>query len=170
MSFSTMKKIQSVTVSASTAATMEFTSIPGTFDDLVVKVSVRSSNNGDDALLIRFNGQTTNFSMRRLEGNGSTATSDSNTSSVRAGITNATYTASTFASWEAYIPNYASSNNKSVSLDAVAENNATATYQSLVAGLWSNTAAITSIQLVPLASGASLVQHSTATLYGIKRN
>jgi hypothetical protein len=46
-----------------------------------------------------------------------------------------------------YIPNYAGSSNKSVSIDAVTENNATAAEANLVAGLWSSTAAITSITL-----------------------
>jgi len=45
--------------------------------------------------------------------------------------------------------------------------NATAAIAVLGAGLWSNTAAITSITLFP-ENGTAWVQHSSATLYGIK--
>jgi hypothetical protein len=58
----------------------------------------------------------------------------------------ATATANTFGNTEFYIPNYTSSNYKSFSVDGVTENNATAAF-ALYAGLWSNTAAITSFRL-----------------------
>jgi len=79
-------------------------------------------------------------------------------------IPNATYTANTFASAEIYIPNYTSSNYKSLSVDFVGENNATTSYQYFTAGLFSNTSAITSLVI----DGTdNFVQYSTATLYGI---
>jgi hypothetical protein len=67
---------------------------------------------------------------------------------------------------EIYFPNYASATNKSFSIDSVTENNATLANQFLTAGLWSNTAAITSITL--LAASGNLAYYSTASLYGIK--
>ncbi len=105
--------------------------------------------------------------MRRLDGNGSTATSNNNALSIRAVTNDAIKTASTFGSWEIYIPNYAGSANKSASLDAVSENNATAANANLVAGLWSTTSAITQIDLTSFNS-ANFVQHSSAYLYGVK--
>jgi len=104
-----------------------------------------------------------------LQGSGSAASSNSNTTNIRAVTDEDNATANTFGSWEAYVPNYTLSNNKSVSLDSVMENNATAAEQNLVAGLWSNTAAITSIKLLPL-NGTAFKQYSTATLYGIKNS
>jgi hypothetical protein len=65
-----------------------------------------------------------------------------------------------------YIPNYASSNYKSLSVDAVPEENGTQTYMILSAGLWSSSSAITSLKLVPNI-GPNFVQYSTAYLYGI---
>ena len=82
------------------------------------------------------------------------------------GLEGTGYTASTFGNAELYIPNYTSSNNKSFSADSVTENNATAAYSQLIAGLWSNVTAITSLSLAP--SSGTFVQHSTATLYGVK--
>jgi len=68
-----------------------------------------------------------------------------------------------------YIPNYAGSANKSASSDSVRENNATGSIQlRLVASLWSNAAAITSVKLVP--DYGNFAIYSTATLYGIKNS
>ncbi len=79
------------------------------------------------------------------------------------------FSASTFASTEVYIPNYAGSTNKSYAVDQVQETNGTTAYMNLLAGLWSNTAAITSIKIEGRDTTITMVQHSTATLYGISR-
>ena len=162
----TFIKLSTVTVGASGASTIEFTSIPQTFTDLKLVVSLRTTTVGAEAVLIQFNGLTTNLSGRRLYGDGQNPTSDTLTN-IRFAINTASETANVFSNGEFYIPNYTSANNKSLSIDGVSENNATAAIQSLVAGLWSSTAAITSIKLLGNASG-NFVQYSTATLYGIK--
>jgi hypothetical protein len=148
-------------------SSISFTSIPSTYTDLVLKVSARTTHLSDDAVVIKFNGSSSTYSMRRLDGNGSSASSDNNTTNIR-GVTNdAGKTASTFGSWEIYIPNYAGSTNKSASLDAVSENNATAASAQLVAGLWSTTSAITQIDLTSF-NAANFVIYTTAYLYGVK--
>lgn len=162
-------KIASTTVE-SPQATVTFSSIPQGYTDLKLVMSAR----GDAGAISRsiyatFNGSSTSYSDRYLQGDGSTASSGTNsggTTKVYAGeCTASTATSNTFGNQELYIPNYAGSNNKSTSADAVAETNATTQYMSLVAGLWSNTAAITSITLVP---GTGLfVANSTFTLYGV---
>lgn len=155
---------------SSTTASVTFSSIPSTYTDLVLNVSIRSSS-GTPWLNMRFNGATTNYSGRRLEGNGSTAGSASNSTSgyMTLGIMGGSSdTASTFSSHSIYVPNYASANYKSLSTDGVTENNATAAYANLTANLWSDTAAITSILLIP--EVGSFVQYSTFYLYGIKNS
>lgn len=165
-------KIASVTVSASTAAAMEFTSIPADYTDLVVKFSARFTVGGIlNNILVTFNNNASNYSERLLYGEGSGTPTSSNRSGsdfqwVYGNASSST--ASTFSSGEMYIPNYASSNNKSVSSDSVTENNATANIMAITAGLWADSAAITSIKLNN--NGGSFVQHSTATLYGIKKD
>ena len=67
-----------------------------------------------------------------------------------------------------YIPNYSGSTNKSVSIDAVAENNGTSGFCSFTAGLWSASDAITQITLI--ANGGNMVQHSSVSLYGIRNS
>jgi hypothetical protein len=154
--------------SPSGASTIEFSSIPQTFTDLKLVLSVRSSD-GSGSLRVQPNGLTTNLSSRRLEGSGSGASSTSDASIIFVyAVTLSSYTASVFSNIEIYIPNYAGSTNKSVSADGVMENNATEAYQNLVAGLWSNTAAITSLTLAK--STGTFVQYSSASLYGIKNS
>ena len=53
----TYKPIATVTVGAGGAASIDFTSIPGTYTDLLVLISARSTRSTDyrDELFIRFN-------------------------------------------------------------------------------------------------------------------
>jgi hypothetical protein len=160
----TYVKIATVSVGSGGSATVEFTSIPATYTDLMVKVSARNTSTFY-YYEVRFNTVSTNLSGRYLQGNGTAASSGSFAPYAR--MNDSSSTASTHANSDIYIANYAGSTNKSFSIDSVSENNATEAYQTLNAGLWSNTAAITSIQLVP--SGGNFAQYSTATLYGISK-
>jgi hypothetical protein len=167
----TFIKIQTVTVGAGGAASIDFTSIPQTYTDLKILISSRDAYAGNfDALKMYFNNNTANYSYRLLEGTGA-VTFSGNASSQAFGLAltgnAATSTASVFSNIELYIPNYTSALQKSWSNDGVTENNATASYQYLVAQLWANTAAITSIQLTPY-QPVNFLQYTTATLYGIK--
>jgi hypothetical protein len=167
----TYKLIQTVTVGSGGAASIDFTSIPQTFTDLVIQISSRSNRAAatSDNLEIEFNGVSASLSFRYLSGNGSTATSANGAYGFVGDTTSATATATVFSSHSVYIPNYAGSTNKPHSADSVTENNATEAVQGLVAGLWSNTAAITSLSLFPRI-GSLLLEHSSASLYGIKNS
>lgn len=162
----TYQAIQTVIVGAGGQAAIEFTNIPQIYDDLLIKLSLRCSRASvDTEAYIQFNNSTTGYSSRSLFGDGSTAGS-ANSAFYPMVLTNAANaTASTFSNAEVYISNYRSSSNKSLLTDSVSETNASSVYQYLVAGLWSNSAAINSIRFTP-ATG-SWVQHSTATLYGV---
>ena len=165
--------ISSVTVGAGGASNIDFTSIPSTYTDLVLKVSIRTTDASVvDTVGITFNNNTSNYSYIRIRGNGTNVTSASGSAAanVPTGYATAdTATASTFGNLEFYIPNYAGSTNKSFSSDGVSENNAIESYTGLWAGLWANTAAITSVKLIPI-TGANFKQYSTAYLYGIKNS
>jgi hypothetical protein len=164
----TFELIASSTVGSGGAASIEFTSIPATYTDLCLKLSGRTSSTGSiyEWVYIKFNSSTTGYSYRLLQGNGSSAASYNNTTQYAGDITDGTATASTFGNYEIYIPNYAGSTNKSFSVDAVTENNGTTAVADLVAGLWSNSAAITAVNFTP--RNGSFVQYSTAYLYGVK--
>jgi hypothetical protein len=148
---------------------IEFTSIPSTYTDLVLKFSLRSSTNTATDIFLTYNGTASGYSYRLLQGNGASASSRNGSGSEikdDSGLNLSTYTASTFSSGEAYIPNYAGSTNKSSSHDSTLETNATTSYMTLTAGLLANTAAITSVKIVP--GAGNFVQYSTAYLFGIK--
>lgn len=164
----TFELIQAITVGSGGTLNVEFTSIPSTYTDLALNISARTSRAGtQDDFDISFNGSTSGLSYRRLYGTGSAAGSDSGTRIITGYITADGSTASTFGNVSVYIPNYAGSANKSVSSDGVSETNATAVNMSMVASLWSNTAAITSIKLTP-ATSQTIQQYSSFYLYGVK--
>ena len=169
----TFIKIASATVGSGGASSIDFTSIPSTYTDLLLKVSYRTTDATNTATLIsNFNNDTsTNYNNLFLFGTGSSVGSGSYTSnnSNYHGYGNiSTTTASTFANAEIYIPNYAGSTNKSSSSENVSENNATAANATLGANIWNNTSAINRVTLGVYAQ--NFAQYSTATLYGIKNS
>jgi hypothetical protein len=169
----TMTLIASATAGAGGTSAFDFTSIPSTYTDLLVVYSVRESQAGSMLdLNFYFNNSTSGYSEKMVYGTGSVAATATTSSGLfNWGVgTGSSATANTFASGQFYIPNYAGSNNKSMSGDYVGETNATAANAQLHAGLWSNTAAITSIQIKPQSNSGTLVQYSTAYLYGIKNS
>jgi len=163
--------LEKITVGAAGASSVTFSSIPQTgYTDLVLKMSVRTNRaSTDDLLNFNFNGVSTNQSSRWLQGNGSTASSGTYGSNLYlAWVDAASNTASTFGNAEMYITNYTSANFKSISTDGVLENNGTTAIAGLTAGLWSSTAAITSIAITSVFS-ANFVQGSTFYLYGVAK-
>lgn len=164
----TFELISAVTVGAGGAATISFSSIPGTFTDLCLKMSLRTNYSGTvDDVNVTINGSTASITSLYLQGTGSSTASGS-ISGNRVGIINgATSTANTFANSDLYIPNYAGSTNKSMSFDTVTENNATQAFQELDAILRSNTAAITSLSF-STSLGSLFLQYSSIYLYGVK--
>jgi len=166
----TFVKIATVTVGAGGSAAMDFTSIPSTYTDLIIKMSARVSTGGanNDDTTLKFNNSAASFTGRFLAGTGSTTASSTWGSGWGGYANGSASTASTFANTELYIPNYAGSANKSFSIDAVTENNATQSYTNLTAELWSNTAAINQVTIT--AGSGVFVQYSTATLYGISKS
>ena len=167
----TYSKIATYTVGSGGLASVSFINIPQNYTDLVVKASVRNTRSGAAEAELRWtvNGSALSYSNRLLQGNGTSASSGSySTTFFYSGeIDAATATANTFGNAEIYIPNYTSSNYKSAMADTVSENNATSAYVTATSGLWSNTEPITSINFYYSASGI-WAQYSTFHLYGIK--
>ena len=167
----TFTLISTITVGSGGASSIDFTSIPSTFTDLLVKISSRGTNAAvNPTLVLHLHNDTgaTAYSYRVLQGNGSSSSSFNSIQSFAylGNHSGSTATANTFGNGELYNPNYTSANYKSFSVDSVGENNASTIYAELTANLWSNTAAITKISIIAF-SGANFVQYSTASLYGI---
>jgi len=163
-----MELITSVTVGSGGAASVTLPAtgtIPSTYTDLKVVYSARVTQASIAVgIAFTFNSSTSNFSSKILYGSGSSAVSVSSTR-YAGSVPGSTATASTFSNNEVYIPNYTSSNFKSYSIDSVTENNATESYAYIAAGLWSDTAALTSLTLTP--DNGNFVEGSTFYLYGI---
>jgi len=164
-----MTLVSTVTVGSGGAASIEFTGIAGTGKDLLILISSR--NTGANGLYLTINSDTTasRYTYRALYGTGSATGSinGSNASGEGAYIgepNRNTYTANTFDNTSIYIANYAVSAAKSISVDSVTENNATAADQSINAVSYNQTTAITSL-LLKFGSTNNFVQHSTASLY-----
>lgn len=165
-------KLIAKSVLGSSASSITFSSVPGTYTDLYLVASLRSSQADTVGYAgLRFNGDNgNNYSGRYLNGNGSGGRGSASYTSNRIygqGTGGDSSTTDTFASLEFYIPNYAGSTNKSVSMTNMNETNATAAYMTIVAGLWSNTAAITEVTLVY--PGYNFLTNSSAYLYGITK-
>ena len=148
------------------AASIEFTSIPQTFTDLLVLASTRATTAGTgvQACLINFNSITDDFTYRIMNGNGSTVTQTTG-GGIAFNAPSTGTTANTFGNVSVYIPNYAGATFKSYSTDSVTEHNATEAHQTIISGLWADTAAITSVLFAPTAN--NFIAGSTISLYGI---
>jgi hypothetical protein len=168
-----MQPIYTQTVGATSVATITFNNIPQGFHDLQVAISGRLNNAAaQTGFYIYYNGSNAAvYSDTFIQGAGTSLGSVRETNNVAAFQTQVPATASTantFGNVGIYIPNYTGSNFKSWVTEGVAEHNSTTAYSNLTAGLWRNTAAITSISLTSYGNGDWL-QYSTFTLYGITK-
>lgn len=160
--------ISTVTVGSGGASSIDFNSIPSSYTDLLIKTSLRSNSSAGTGLNIGFNGSTSSFTNKAIQGNGASASSFGTYNRFAGQVNMSTDTTNSFSSNEIYIPNYTNSINKSYFSDGTNETNSATAYMSIIAGLWSDTTAITSISLTSM--NGTFVQYSSATLYGIKKD
>jgi len=166
---STYEPIATSTISGSTA-TVTFSSITGSYTDLVLVIMGGCPSNGDN-LFLRFNSDSgSNYSFTELLGNGSSA------SSARASSITAAYLQSSIGgandlgqNYIANIMNYSNSTTYKTVISRANQNVAGSSYPGTGAyvNLWRNTAAITSV-LVGRTGSGNLLNGSVITLYGIK--
>ena len=167
-----MKLIETKTLTVA-AASIEFTSIPQDGTDLILLLSgrcVAASTLASGALFI--NGIAADTSWRRLSGNGSTTSSGSASGAndfLIGDIPAANATSNTFSNNIVYIPNYTGSQQKSLSSDSVAENNATTGDTNFIAGLCTKTAAVTSLTVRIYGGGSNLAAGTTVSLYKVTK-
>lgn len=162
---------------SSTATSVTFSSIPSTYTDLVLRMSIRDTNTtiiigGGN---VKFNGSSTNiYSVTRLIGDGSTASSTrtSNSASIAFNCAgnNAGMTTNTFSSVEIYISSYTASKNKPIGQFNVTENNSATAGNTEIdawAQLYRDTNAISSMVIT---APATFAIGSSFYLYGIKNS
>lgn len=151
------------------AASITFSSIPATYTDLRLILVGKAVAAGVD-LQYRYNGSSTiAYSGVYLDGSGSAASSTRPAQDAQLGLFNAGNFYTTQPSlFEINIFSYAGSTYKTSLAIASSDNNSTTGHITLSTGLWSNTAAITSISIGPFSSATNLAAGTVATLYGIK--
>ena len=172
----TMVLISAVTVGAGGAASIDFTSIPSTYTDLVVKLSVRADAAYTRRIIgVKFNGSTTTsdysvLDLRTTDGSTVNASLEATSPYMQTwDTTAASATSSTFASVDYYISNYSSSSQyKAVNIMGAAENNATGATVAAQAGLYKQNTTVSSLAFAP--GNGNWVQYSTAYLYGISKS
>ena len=150
-----------------------FTSIPGTYTDLVLLMSLRSADATNNRYFgLRFNGDSgNNYSYTWVTGNGSSAGSnrESNFSRAFSGpIPGSTAGSGIFGTVAVHIMSYASTNVFKTALASMADSNHTDYGVARAVGLWRSTSAITSIEVSDYGVPASLKTGSVLSLYGIK--
>jgi hypothetical protein len=150
------------------------TSISSSYDHLLLKLSVRSSqSNVIDGMSMKFNSATTNYSETRITADtASPGSSRKHGESVLRAWGNAAgaNTASdVFSVVTVWIPHYCTSNYKQFVSESSLPNTSTSDsewHQMLGAGQWAASAAINRID-IGLVNGGNFVQYSTFTLYGV---
>lgn len=163
--------ISTVTVGSGGSSSIDFTSIPSTYTDLRLVLSARNSYSGtyvSGKLTVNANGSSI-YTSKNLAGSTSSNSYGPQTQMEWGPVGANSLTANTFSNVEMYFSNYASSNDKSISIDAIMETNDASNHSlQLWAGVAATSSAISSIEIK--FNAGSWMQYSTATLYGIKNS
>lgn len=160
----TYENIATTTTSGS-ANTVSFTSISGSFTDIVIIANYAQAANGGVAVRVNNDSTSTLYSMTRLSGNGSAAASSQRTGQNQWFMPEAlTVPTAINANSIFHFMNYA---NTTTNKTILQRDNAAASGTVAVVGLWRNTNAINRIDFICLSSD-TFVNNSTFTLYGIK--
>ena len=154
------------TTTLSSAGTVTFSSIPGTYTDIVLISSAKNSSGSAGTYQIVLNSDTgANYSATYLLGNGIAASSARFTGNNVAYTSRSSGSSSTeFSPGIVHFMNYSNTTTYKTLLSRGNEASSTA---AAFANLWRSTAAITSINLQQ-PGGGNFAAGSTFTIYGIK--
>ena len=165
------ESIATVTVGGGGAADVEFTSIPATYTHLQLRAIVKNSANTNEAILFRFNGDTaTNYSFHRLFGDGSSASAYGEANVSYAGQASSANTQAPqnnmYSALIYDVLDYANTNKYKTARGLSGKDFNGSGNISLFSGNWRNTAAVTSLTIVP--DSDNFAEYSQFALYGIK--
>lgn len=158
------------TVLASPAATITFSSIPGTYSNLQLVINGQTANTSADDVLCRFNSDTganydwNYFFFNTVTGNG---TNQAQTSAHCANVASNSTSATSPGGASIDIQNYAGTTFYKILTAYNTAYTGSAMSSTLFSGRWRSTSAITSITLAT-ASGSNFSAGTVATLYGLQ--
>ena len=149
----------------SAAASITFSSIPGTYTDLRLVLTCTTSV--ADSVIVQYNADTaTNYSAVLLTGNGAAVASTNTTSATSIRLHNVGQTSTTVPeTFSLDVFSYAGSTNKTALATSATDTNGAGSVE-LTVGLWRSTSAITQVTL-KLFGGNNFAIGSIATLWGI---
>jgi hypothetical protein len=154
------------TTLGSAAASYTFSSISGSYTDLILVASVQTPSNDNTDICIQFNSDTgNNYSRTYLLGDGTSAISGNTANSGRvaaASISGNSVNSGVFTPVIFNIQNYGNSTTYKTVLARTANAKG---YEGATVGIWRSTAAITSLTIFPAAG--TINTGSTFTVYGI---
>ena len=147
--------------------TISFTSIPGTYQHLQLRIIASRTSGTDFQYYIGYNSDTgSNYAYHILRGNGSTASSSGSSSSAPTLIARANTATNNVSPAIIDIHDYASTSKTKVARSFNGwDNNGTGDI-CLISNLWNSTSAITSIQITIASDNWST--SSVFALYGVK--
>lgn len=166
MPTATKVPLASITLSSDTGSVV-FNSISQSYKDLILVIQGRSSY-ADTSVntYYQFNGDTnSNYSVTRLQGNGTSAVSNRGSSQTVGYITYVPANNATSGELSANTVHIMSYSNTTTYKTSISRSAAPGTYAAAFVGLWSSTAAITSITLG--CDAGDWKSGSTFNLYGI---
>jgi hypothetical protein len=176
----TYKLISSYTAGVGGTASISFTSIPSTYTDLVVYLSVKTdySTSARDYAPARFNSVSSGYSRFWMFGHDSNSALQVSSASSQSYLGNSPVVGDSsvdniFSSSELYIPDYLGSQSKVVHSYSMSPSNSTGTWMASASYMMSNlTGSINSFTIFPGGGNANATtgvfeENSTAYLYGI---
>ena len=163
----TYEPIATTTISGTSTTSYTFSSIPSTYTDLVFIIGSGGAS-GDVQPALRFNGDSgLNYGTINFSGSGSSTISTLNGSLNQMNLGYFDYLGNGTNNYAciANIMNYA---NSTTYKTVIHRGNNASTGVGVSVGTWRNTAAITSVTLVPANGPYYFLAGTTFTLYGIK--
>jgi hypothetical protein len=158
----TYEAIATFTTTTSNTTSYTFSSIPGTYTDLVLVCNLKATS-ADSSIVARFNGDSgSNYSNTQLYGNGTSAVSQRFTSQTEGYLSFSGFPTATFGPTIVNFMNYA---NTTTNKTYIARGGYASGYVDTSVGLWRSTAAISSMTLY---AGNFFDTGCTFSLYGIK--
>lgn len=174
LSTNSFESIATSIVGAGGSSSISFSSIPSTYTHLQIRAITRTNRaDTNDFITLRFNSDSgTNYSYHSLYGNGSSVGAGdygTSTGSPWSGVTAGNNAAgSQFGGVVIDVLDYKNTNKyKTVKLLSGTDQNGTTGRLYVMSNLWRNTAAISTMTIIPT-YGTSFSQYSHFALYGVK--
>lgn len=161
------KHIATVTVGSDYPGSINFNSIPQTFTDLLIVLSVKSTGSNGAEMTLGINGAIDSMTARFIKGDSSSTISQA--FGGQGEMLLESNSSTPFGSVNIYIPNYASTSaQKIIMSEGVSEGDSTC-YQLLSATINASNAAVTSVLFRPVYT-AYFQQYSSMSIFGISNS